>query len=233
MPKKQISGEASFEIGVPFKLKEIGSRKVEKPLIIYLHGYNQNIRYFEKKMKPMMDLEAYHLFIQGPYPVYDSSRQKEFSKWGRAWYVYDGSQSLFLESLEKASSFLEKVIDQVRAEADVSRVCVFGYSMGGYLAGYFALSRSTMADEVIVAGGRIKIEVFDGKRDQAKHLNVLAVHGKNDTSVYPDPQRECIEVLASEGFNASFKLVNERHELTDAYLIESKKWLNNFGYVES
>ena len=233
MPKKLISGEASFEIDVPFKLIETGSGTETKPLIIYLHGYNQNIGYFEKKMKPMMGLEAYHLFIQGPYPVYDSSRQKEFSKWGRAWYVYDGNQSLFLESLEKGAAFIEKVIHQIKVKVKVSRVCVFGYSMGGYLGGYFGLSRWQIVDELIVAGGRIKTEAFEGKWSQAQHINILAVHGQNDTSVYPEPQQKCIELLQSEGFNARFVLIDAEHKLTHTYVQESKKWLNDLGYVES
>jgi len=86
------SGTSEFNIEVPYRLFESGSTQGKKPLIIYLHGFNQNISYFEKKTASMIGLEAYHLFIQAPYPIYDTSRKKSLSRWGRAWYLYDGDQ---------------------------------------------------------------------------------------------------------------------------------------------
>ncbi|MDZ7756039.1 hypothetical protein [Rhodohalobacter sp.] len=172
------SSTATYPIEVPFRLIETGERSEEKPLILYLHGFNQNMDYFEKKMEPLLQLNAYHLFIQGPYPIYDTTRKKDLSKWGRAWYLYDGGQEQFIHSLEKASGFIQGILDDLKADISYSRLCVFGYSMGGYLGGYFALSRPSYVQDLIVAGGRIKTEVFDGKREKADHINILALHGR-------------------------------------------------------
>lgn len=227
-----ISGNTPFKIDVPYKLIETGE-KVPKPLIVYLHGYNQNIEYFEKKVEKLLDVKAYHLFIQGPYPIYDTSGKRNVPKWGRAWYLYDGNQEQFIKSMEEASEFIQEIIDSFVNEIDISRLCVFGYSMGGYLGGYFAFSRWKHVNDLIAIGGRIKTESFEGKRDQAKHLNILALHGKKDTSVYPDPQKEGIELLQEEGFNATFKLLNAGHELAPVYIDEATKWLLSMGYVDS
>ncbi|HBQ58529.1 MAG TPA: hypothetical protein DD671_02605 [Balneolaceae bacterium] len=233
MPEVVRTSTSGFSIEVPFKLIETGESAGEKPMILYLHGFNQNIAYFEKKVEPMLKLDAYHLFIQGPYPIYDTTRKKELSKWGRAWYLYDGGQEQFIHSLEKASEFIQHILDEISEEISYSRLCVFGYSMGGYLGGYFALSRPPYVRELIVAGGRIKTEAFDGKREKATHLNILALHGDQDTSVYPEPQKKCIDLLKTEGYNATFKLLNAKHKLTKTYLTEGKKWLIEMGYVES
>ena len=109
---------------------------------------------------------------------------------------------------------------------------MFGYSMGGYLGGYFAFSRWKHVNELIVVGGRIKTEAFDGKREQANHIKVLALHGKTDTSVFPDPQEECIELLKKEGFDAEFKLLDAGHELSDKFVSASKGWLKALDYAE-
>ncbi|MCP9292520.1 alpha/beta hydrolase [Gracilimonas sediminicola] len=227
-----ISEKASFNLDVPYKLIETGDSG-KKPLIVYLHGYNQNIEYFEKKTAPLLELEAFHLFIQAPYPIYDTSRKLKVSQWGRAWYLYDGSQQQFLQSMENASRFILEIIEDVKEKIEISRICLFGYSMGGYLGGYFALSRWKHVNDLIVIGGRIKTEAFDGKREQARHIRILALHGKDDDSVYPEPQQECVELLKSEGFNAEFKLVEAGHKLEPIFIVESKDWLKESGYVES
>ena len=95
-----FSGKASFKIEVPYKLIETGESGVEKPLLVYLHGFKQNIEQFEELVEELLSLEAYHLFIQGPYPIYDRSRQKQVHEWGRSWYLYDGEQDQFVKSLE-------------------------------------------------------------------------------------------------------------------------------------
>lgn len=224
-----ISGKTSFKIEVPYKLIETG-KKGKKPLIVYLHGYNQTLAYFEEKAERMLNLNAYHLFIQGPYPIYDETREKKVPEWGRAWYLYDGDQGQFIKSMEVTSEFIQEIIDGLLEVIQINRICLFGYSMGGYLAGYFAFSRWKHVNDLIVIGGRIKTEAFEGKREQANHMHILALHGKNDTSVYPDPQKKCIQLLREEGFQAEFKLIDESHALSSAYFKHSIIWLKTLGY---
>lgn len=226
------TGTLPFEIDVPYELIETGFGK-SKPMIVYLHGFKQNIEYFEKKVSRMLELNAYHLFIQAPYPVYDTTRKIKVSRWGRAWYLYDGDQEQFLQSMEAASAFIQEILEEVVLDLNVEKVCLFGYSMGAYLGGYYALSRPKSVDELITIGGRIKTEAFEGKRREANHINVLALHGKNDSSVYPEPQKECVEQLKEDGFKAEFRLVNAGHKLEDIFIKESKEWLMSLGYSDS
>lgn len=229
MQEVLVSGKSSFKIEVPYKLIETGE-KGKKPLIVYLHGYKQNIELFEGKVSDMLGLNAYHLFIQGPYPVYDESRTRDVSKWGRAWYLYDGNKGQFTKSLEITSEFIQEKIENLLKFIEVDRVCLFGYSMGGYQAGYFALSRWKHISECIVIGARIKTEVFEGRLDPAKHIRFLALHGEDDTSVLPEPQQREIEKLKVKGFEGSFKLLKEPHQLVPAYISESIHWLKVIGY---
>ena len=229
MQEVLISGKTSFKIEVPYKLIETG-KKGRKPLIVYLHGFKQNLARFEELTQSMQSINAYHLYIQGPYAIYDTSRQVNVSQWGRAWYLYDGNQGQFIKSMEVVSEFIQEIIDGLRGVIKISRLCVFGYSMGGYLGGYFALSRWKHVNDLIVIGGRIKTEAFEEKRENASHMNVLAIHGKNDTDVHPEPQQEEIMRLKSEGFKAEFKLLDSGHQLTQEYVDTAMEWLAGLGY---
>lgn len=224
------AGQAAFNIEVPYKLIGEGEASEEKPLIVYLHGFNQNMEQFEKLVAPMLNLNAYHLFVQAPYPIYDRSRQKKVEQWGRSWYLYDGEQEQFVKSLESASDFLENIIGNILMQISVGRLAVFGYSMGGYQAGYFALSRPKIVDELIVVGARIKTEVFEEGERSYTDLNVLALHGTGDKSVKSEPQQKSCRKLSEWGANVTFKEIEQAHKLTSLYLKETQKWLKSLGY---
>lgn len=227
------SGKTSFKIEVPYKLLESGPSGAKKPLIVYLHGYKQNIRYFKKKVEGLLSLEAYHLFIQAPYPIYDEQHERKVADWGRAWYLYDGDQQQFVKSLELASEFIQEVVDGILNHIEVSRLAVIGYSMGGYLAGYFALSRWKHVNELAVIGGRIKTEVFQDRKGSYGHMNVLALHGSADESVKSEPQKASTRELQEMGANATFKELPEKHGLSRTYITATKDWLKSLGYKET
>lgn len=221
-----ISGKSSFKIEVPYQLIETGP-KGDKPLFVYLHGYKQNIAGFRKKMNALTDLTGYHLFVQGPYPIYDESRAVSVSKWGRAWYLYDGKQGQFAKSLEVTAEFIQGIVENLFNVIKVNRVIVIGYSMGAYMAGYFALSRWKHVTDVIMIGGRIKTELFRKRLDNTLHINILAIHGKNDAEVLPEPQKHEIEYLREKGLKAEFIEVDAGHELSRKYINAALKWLQN------
>ena len=229
-PEVLVSGKTSFKIEVPYQLIESGPKGESKPLIVYLHGFGQNADIFKKKCSSFLDIPAYHLFIQAPYPLYDRSRKKKVSEWGRTWYLYDGEQSQFIKSLELASEFIQEVIDKLLNVIKVKRLCVVGYSMGGYLAGYFALTRWKHVNELIVAGARIKTEILNENWEHVKHQNILALHGKNDDQVLSEPQSKEIDLLKKKGVNATLTLLNENHSFSPVYVKEAVSWLKKVGY---
>jgi predicted esterase len=228
-----LSGANSFEIEVPYSFIDIGDEKF-KPLFIYLHGFRQNIKMFRTRMEPLLDLEGYHLFVQGPYPIYDRSRDKRIEDWGRAWYLYDGNQDSFRNSLELTSTFLDDLIDDIISKITFTNLAIIGYSMGGYLAGYYALSRSDRVDHLVTIGSRIKTEYFEGQDYNYTGLNVLAVHGKDDRNVEGTPQKRSCNQLAKWGANVTYRELEGAHRLQEKYLEEAKKWIisqNKLGNI--
>lgn len=225
------SGKTSFKIEVPYQLIETGKRGEKKPLILYLHGFGENIKTFQKKCSRFMALNAYHLFIQGPYPLYDHSRKKTVSNWGRSWYLYDGKKKQLTKSLECTSEFIQGIIDNLLQFINVSKICVLGYSMGGYQASHFALTRWKHVNDLVVVGGRIKTEILsESTWDHLKHMDILAIHGKNDEKVKPEGQKEAIRLLNQKGVKSELCLVDEEHKFSDKIIDKILNWFQSKEY---
>lgn len=224
------SGKTSFKIEVPYKLFHTG-RAVAKPLIVYLHGAGQHLQSFEKKMAVFQELEAYHLFIQGPYA--HVSRPKERGKWGYSWYLYNGKQGSFVKSLEYTSEFIQGLIDNLREHINISRLCVLGYSMGGYQAGYFAFSRWKHVNDVINLAGRYKPESFSPQQlENCRHMNIIAVHGRDDGIVGIAGQQEAIRSLQEAGLSARLIPVDGGHKIQDEMTARALQLLYDIGYQQ-
>lgn len=224
MEEELFTDTARFTIEVPYMLIDIGKER-EKRLFVYLHGFKQNMKIFRSHMEPLLDLEGYHLFIQGPYPIYDRDRNKRIEEWGRAWYLYDGNQDSFHKSLEQTSKFLDQLIDDaILNKIEFTNIALVGYSMGGYLAGYYTLSRAPRIDNLVAIGSRIKTEYFEDELCNYAGLDVFAIHGKDDRSVEGAPQKRSCNQLAKWGANVIYKELDGGHKLQEKYLNEIKKW---------
>lgn len=229
-----ISGKTSFTIEVPFELIETGRKDMEKPLIIYLHGFKDNIQLFKERCSEVLErIEAYHLFLQGPYPLYEKRNKKKVEDWGASWYLYDGDQDQFIKSLEKTSMFVDQTIQNLKGRLEYNRLCLVGYSMGGYLAGYYAMTRAKFVNELIVAAARIKTEVLKGQWDLISHLNILALNGSIDKLVDYKPQRNEIKMLREKGIKADFQLTKQKHIFNSKLTGLICDWLNKNKYNQN
>lgn len=225
------SGKASFKIEVPYKLIECGHKNRSKPLIVYLHGFNQTESSFRKDCRELLKVHAFHLFIQAPYPIYDRSREKPVSKWGRSWYLYDGNQDQFLRSMGQASGFIGQLIDKTTSATESTRTAVLGYSMGGYLAGYHAIKRPEQVQDLIICSARYKSELLEGDYEKINHQSILALHGIADKTVESSPQKNEIDGLKHHGIDASFVALDDTHKFSRAFTEKILDWLNDKGYT--
>jgi predicted esterase len=222
------SGKVTFPLETPYKLMSNGSSEA-KPLLIYLHGFNQQLGDMEGAMEPLLAADAYHLFLEAPYPIF--TRRKPLPKWGKSWYGYDGDQQRFKRTLEQASEFIQSTIDRFSKQLEINRIGVVGYSMGAYVGGYFALSRYRHVTDLVLYGGRLKSEWFTDQEIDYSHLGVLAVHGTHDESVKADPQKASVQEIEKEGAEVQFIEIDAKHQLTEEYARKTVPWLSDRGYL--
>lgn len=222
-----VSGKTSFKVEVPYQLAETGP-KGPKPLIVYLHGRGETLEVFKRRTSALHAIDAYHLYIQGPYAELTISKPRE--RFGYSWYLYNGKQGSFVKSLEYTAEFIQEIIDGVRPFLNITRLCMLGFSMGGYQAAYFAFTRWKHTNELIVIGGRVKTELLAAKWPRIRHIKVLAVHGELDDIVHPDTQRQQIEILRNKGLDATFSIHPQGHAITPSVLKTVDNWLKKNGY---
>jgi|AntRauTorckE6833_2_1112554.scaffolds.fasta_scaffold03099_4 predicted esterase len=225
------SGKSSFKIEVPYKLFESGPGNASKPLIVYLHGFNQTEHTFREDCRDLLQVQAYHLFIQAPYPIYDRRGKKPVSEWGRSWYLYDGHQDQFLRSMDHASRFIDQIIEKTTHATKSTRTAIIGYSMGGYLAGYHAIKRPEQVQDLIICSARYKSELLEGDYKKINHQSILALHGNADKSVDPNPQRIEVEGLKKHGIDATFVALDDTHKFSQVFTEKILEWLNDKGYT--
>jgi len=221
-------GTHTFTLQAPYALYRRGNDTALSPLFVYLHGYKQNNILFRKKMQDNVTLNGYHLFVQGPYPLPTKDRPVE--EWGAAWYTYDGNQQKFATSLEHTATYLDGVLSSVMSKHHIGQTALIGYSMGGYQAGYYALSRFEKVDFLVVLSARIKTELFEQSLNKMKALNILAVHGRRDKSVKDAPQRKDIKKLKKHGVHASLRLVEAGHRLDEKITRPMVNWFLEHGF---
>ena len=225
------TGSVPFRRPVFYKIFGKHQQTEKKPLIVYLHGFGDNMDSFAKTCSDIIEaVDAYHLFLQGPYLIYDRKRKKPLSEWGHYWYHYDGDQDTFLRSLEHTSAFIAHSLDQMKSDLKVTRVCLVGFSMGGYMAGAFSFSYMKYVNELIVAGCRLKSEILPNKIETVRHLSVLAMHGLHDEVVDYKPQQREIEELSSLGIDCHFQLFEEKHIFSCNMRELVCNWLSIKGY---
>lgn len=224
-----ITGKSTFKLQVPYKLIRTGEDG-KKPLLVYFHGYGQDIAELEEKMSVLLQLDAYHLFIQGPYAL--KLNPSEVKRKGYSYYLYDDDDT-YKNSIEYTAEFIQEIIDHVIPIIQVSRISLIGYSMGAYLAGYWALTRWKHTNDVIMISGRLKTEWFESRITENRHvdhMNIIAFHGKNDSIVDALKQRECIEFCKENGLKAEFHEIETNHELNSRLTEPVFNWLINLGY---
>lgn len=191
------------------------------PLVVLLHGMGQSASAFAQRTSQALGSgsgKRVLLYPDGPLPLEVTRRGTRAE--GRAWYIYTGDQTAFLESLALTESFLLQLIDQVLAStgADPSRVWLAGFSQGGYAAGIMGLHHMERFAGIISLASRIKAEILDGSPAPANAPSFHAIHGTGDPVVSPSAAQASIERLQQLGYQASFTAVDATHRPTASML---------------
>ena len=221
---QQQTGSTPFEIQAEWELYKTGLSDEASPLFVYLHGYGENIAGFKEKAGELCQLEGYHLFIQGPYPLPRPGMKNR----GYAWYIYDGPESDFAAELARSTRLVESVVENVKETCRISEVIVIGFSMGAYLGGYWALFGEHSPEYLAACGGRIKTELLEAQSSsEKKPYRIAAFHGRDDGSVNGGLQEACIGDLQHHGYPAEMIWVNGGHDFSPEMSDAVKTWVIN------
>jgi len=186
------------------------------PLLLCLHGFGEDRARFRDRLAGLFPAPFAALFADGPFPVevMPSAANPE-RRVGHAWYHYSGDEPAFLRSMRFASQHLARVLERAAAShpVDLGRVCVLGYSQGGYLAGVMTLENHARYRGLVAMSCRIKVESVRDALSGASGFPVMVVHGRRDQATKIEPQRDAVRELQRLGLEVEFTEVDGGHGL--------------------
>jgi predicted esterase len=179
------------------------------PLVIALHGKGMRAKGFERWLKPGIDAGGASWWVpRGIFPY-----ELENRRIGYAWYVWDGTQEALKASMDEAREYLVGLTEAAVRRLRPSSVTLLGFSQGGYLASYLALSRPDLYQGLVCCCGRPKAE-FVADLAAAKDLRVLIQVGEHDRAVSPELMEKGTRPLLDAGLTVDVRTYDAAHKLT-------------------
>lgn len=206
---------------------ESGTDQRDAPLVLCLHGQGMNEDWFALLLQKLFSLPAHFLIPRAPIPVVGE-------KSGGSWYHYDGDQDRFLQELRRLEAeLLDFLSGAQRAHHFEPRARIlFGFSQGGYAAGYIALQHPEIFGGLIVSGARVKTEAVVSGTDSAAsspsgagRIKVLLCHGRRDRSVLPEAAERSHRELAEMGIEVTTETFGAGHVINRDQIAAIASWL--------
>lgn len=204
----------SFDVPYRLELPDAPPPPGGFPVLLALHGFSDDGARLRDRLGGLFPAPYAVLLPDGPYPV--EVRAADPPRIGRAWYQYTGEQAAFREALVVTGAHVERVIAAAaeRHPLDLTRIVVLGYSQGGYLGSWLALTRPDRYRGLVSISCRVKVEALDETQlAAARGFPVLVLHGKNDGAVKLAPQEESVARLREAGVDVTLELHDGGHGL--------------------
>ena len=173
-------------------------------------------RSFTRWLRPGIDAQDVSWWVpRGILPAQVKSR-----KIGYGWYVFDGDQDALRASMDEARAYIVQLIEVAQRQLRPSRIALVGFSQGGYLGSYVALSRPDLFSHVVCCCGRPKAEFIDDLA-AARGVAVLVQTGARDESVPPDLIAKGVEPMRTAGLQVEVRSYDAGHKLTPEMAIDA------------
>jgi len=213
---------------------ESGTSDAAAPLILCLHGQGMNEDAFASVIRRLFSLPAHFLIPRATIPVGEDG--------GASWYHYDADQEHFARELDRVERELLQVLSGVERAHRLTPAAriLFGFSQGGYAAGWIALRRPDVFRGLIVSGARVKTEVLDRPRSKSvggepsgatrprastDGLGILLCHGRRDRLVLPEAAERSHRELAERGYSVTSQTFGGGHRVHREQIGAIATWL--------
>lgn len=215
--------EVPFQHTVPWHLRD--GPTATAPLIVLCHGMGEDPEQAIAHWPRLGDLPAHWVVPGGPLPF--EVREQDSIRIGRAWYLYDGGEALFEQTVRNSGQWLVDGLDTLERErgwAPRERVLV-GYSQGAYFAGVTALTHQDRFRRLVAVAGRIKDSFVADALAQGGDLQTLILHGEKDRSVLPEAAIQSERVLRGAGYPVRLEFLPGGHRLHPDRDARAAAWL--------
>jgi predicted esterase len=197
----------------------------EAPLVVLCHGQGEDPDRALAAWPRTAALPAHVLAPAGPLPF--EIRTGDRFRIGRAWYLYDGGDRLFRETVTASAAWLNELVRRVEAERGWrprGRALV-GFSQGAYFGYVAALSSPGVFDRLVAAAGRLKEEFVAEALARPGPLRTLILHGETDRWVSVEGAHRSHRALRRAGYEAELALFPGGHDLGSDQDRRAAGWL--------
>jgi phospholipase/carboxylesterase len=201
---------------------ESGTSDPAAPLVLCLHGQGMNEDAFAAPLRRLFSLPAHFLIPRATIPMGDDG--------GASWYHYDGDQGRFVRELERVEQELLRFVSEVERAHGLEPAAriLFGFSQGGYAAGWVALRNPEIFRGLIVSGARVKTESLDWHDPRmagAAGIRILLCHGRRDRLVLPEAAERSHRELAERGYSVTTQTFGGGHGIHREQIGAIATWL--------
>jgi len=191
------------------------------PLIVGLHGYGDNLDNFIGNWKRFGDIEFIYAVPQAPYPI-TAGRNIGYS-WALNAEI---DTELNNEMIKTTENYIVKTVRLLKDKYNIDDTYLFGFSQGCFFTYQTGIRNPRLFKGLICFGGWLNTDIISEKEfDAAKDLKVFIGHGKTDNAV---PYKDAVtakEVLASHGYEVTFKDFDGGHIVSDESMKQVVEWI--------
>jgi predicted esterase len=214
---------APFTLSVPVRIRSGPSP--EAPLLVLCHGQGQDPDRALADWPRTLGLAAHAIAPAGPLP--HEVRSGGGIRIGRAWYLYDGGDRLFRDTVNASAEWLAALVRRTEAERGWrprSRALI-GFSQGAYFGYAAALNRPDLFDRLVAASGRLKEAFAAEALARPGALRTLILHGEADRAVPVEAAHRSFRALRSAGYEAELAVLPGGHRVPPEGDARAAAWL--------
>ncbi|MEZ5336996.1 MAG: alpha/beta hydrolase-fold protein [bacterium] len=153
-----------------------------------------------------------------PYPVFSDHQDS------RIWWPGGIEDGLRMSYLEQCADYVGQVVESMRGRYSIGRVVLGGFSQGGMLASYCALTRPGAYDALGCFS--TTLYVTDELPRRELDFPVFSGHGLRDTAVRPEQSELLADFLEEQGCSVTRFSFDGGHEISVQELEAFCDWLD-------
>jgi len=200
------------------------SESKEYTLMIGLHGFSSNADDFIKLWDNFNNPNFIYVALTAPYQFL--SRDILCYSWN---LMITDNHPLIDVSTEFSENYIIDAIENIKRNFNISKVCLFGFSQGGFLAYSTAIKNPDLIDGIICVGatldsGWIGEEYLKG----GNSVKIFISHGTEDRSVSIEEAIKSKEILEHYGYEVDFFEYSGGHRIqTQEGFDKMVDWIRN------
>ena len=193
------------------------------PVLFLMHGYGSNEKQFNKLIE---ELNNKYLIVSMRAPF-------NFMVIKNRWYeysIFDGDTLSNQAQIDVSTNRIIKTIEHIKEEYNIDEKKIFigGFSQGAIMSYKLALSYPNKFGGIIIHSARLPVEYSVKELNLYKNLNILIIHGSEDSGLSTKWAYQGKALFEKLGANTDYYEAKIGHKMNKETYGKIKQWLFTF-----